>query len=129
MSEEDAEIPKKKILVVDDSKILVKKLSMMLEKQGYEAIGAFDGREGLAAVRTYKPNLIVADVVMPGMNGFQMSRTLKNDSQYQAIPIIIMSGTEDIAALRRSREGNADAYLQKPFPDEVLLAEISKLLN
>jgi twitching motility two-component system response regulator PilH len=116
------------VLIVDDSPTEVHILSSMLEKGGHTVITASSGEDGIAQAKAVKPNLILMDVVMPGMNGFQATRQLAKDPQTAEIPIIIVT-TKDQETDRvwGLRQGAKD-YVTKPIDEAVLLEKINALL-
>jgi len=118
-----------RILVVDDEKLSTRMVQVLLESNWHEIIIARDGQEGLAKVKTENLDLIILDVMMPGMNGLQVCRTLKNNYNYRTIPIIILStlGKED--DIKAGKEAGADAYIAKPYDATILLAQVEELLN
>ncbi len=118
-----------KILVVDDEPFIVQMVTSRLKAAGYEPISAGDGEEGLVKARSENPDLIILDVMMPKMDGFQVCATLKQDQRYQKIPIIIFTAKAgDEARQTGLEECEANAYMTKPFEAQVLLAKISELL-
>lgn len=116
------------ILIVDDSPTEVHILSSMLEKGGHTVISASNGEEGIAQAKSAKPDLILMDVVMPGMNGFQATRQLSKDAETAEIPIIIVT-TKDQETDRvwGLRQGAKD-YVTKPIEEAVLSEKINALL-
>ena len=118
---------RKKILVVDDDEDIVKVISFRLSASGFNVITAFDGEEGLKKVKIHNPDLVVADLTMPGLNGWQMSLKLKQDEKYKNIPVIILSALVDKEGLAGDAEVG-DYYLAKPFDADKLMAKINELL-
>lgn len=118
-----------RILIVDDSPTEIFALRRMLEREGYEVLGATNGESGLVKARQEKPDLILMDVVMPGMNGFQATRRLAKDPETAEIPIIMITTkdqeTDRIWALRQG----ARDYVVKPPIETELLAKIKALLK
>lgn len=116
------------ILIVDDSPTEIHVLSTMLEKHGHTVTTAGDGQEGIDRARADKPDLILMDVVMPGVNGFQATRQLSKDPETAAIPIIIVT-TKDQETDRvwGLRQGAKD-YLTKPVDEDMLVQKVGALL-
>ena len=117
-----------KILVVDDDQSIVELLRALLSKHGYEVCIARDGKEGLAAARQEKPELIILDVMMPELDGFTVSGLLFQDPVMRLIPVLILTakeGTRNIFEL----VPNVRLYMQKPFDPPELLNNIQKLLG
>lgn len=119
---------KEKILVVDDEAGLLRMTLLMLNKTDYEAFGAASGEAGLDLARQKIPDLIILDVVLPGMFGDGVAKILKKDEKLKHIPIILISAEIETLATR-ARENGADGYLFKPFGTEELLGMIEKLLS
>jgi twitching motility two-component system response regulator PilH len=117
-----------RILIVDDSPTEVHVLSQILMTNGYITISASNGEEGIQVARDEIPDLILMDVVMPGMNGFQATRKLSRDLMTKDIPVIIVT-TKDQETDREwgLRQGACD-YLVKPVEPESLVAKIEALL-
>jgi DNA-binding response OmpR family regulator len=119
----------KKILLVDDEESLVQLLSERLKFNGYEVITASDGQEGFEKAKKEKPDLILLDVMMPHMDGYQVCRLLKFDQRYKDIPIIMLTARTQEIDKKTGKETGADAYITKPFESQDLLKEIKKLLK
>lgn len=120
-------MPVKKILVIDDSPTERFFVVDMLTKKGYQCVTAENGEEGIAKAKVEKPDLILMDVVMPGLNGYQATRTLTRDDDTKDIPVIICTTkgqeTDKIWGLR---QGALD-YMVKPINPEELLQKIAAL--
>ncbi len=116
------------ILIVDDSPTEIHVLKSMLEKNGFEVETAENGTEGIERARELKPDLILMDVVMPGLNGFQATRQLTRDAETASIPVIIVT-TKDQETDRvwGMRQGAKD-YLTKPVSEKTLLEKINATL-
>jgi len=118
----------KKILIVDDSPTERYYLTDILEKNGYEVATAESGEEALTRIRVEKPQLILMDVVMPGANGFQVTRSIARDPALQDVPVIICSSkNQETDRIWGLRQGAKD-YLVKPVDAAELLAKIAALI-
>jgi twitching motility two-component system response regulator PilH len=116
------------ILIVDDSPTELHVLKGMLEKNGHQVITAGNGEEGVQAAKDNHPDLILMDVVMPGLNGFQATRQLSRDTLTRDIPIIIVSTkSQETDRVWGMRQGARD-YLTKPVAEADLMAKVSALL-
>lgn len=117
------------ILIVDDSPTEIHVLKTMLEKNGFTTITASSGEEGIASAKAENPDLILMDVVMPGMNGFQATRALTRNAETAGIPIIIVT-TKDQETDRvwGLRQGAKD-YLTKPAEEKDLVSKINQILG
>lgn len=117
-------MPIEKILLVDDSKTELHVLSEMLTKRGYKVKTAENGIEANKRLSEERPDLIIMDVVMPGQNGFQLTRSISRDPQYSDIPVIICSSkNQETDRVWGLRQGAKD-YVVKPVNAEQLLAKI-----
>tara|TARA_R110002050_G_scaffold269917_1_gene412467 strand:+ start:77924 stop:78298 length:375 start_codon:yes stop_codon:yes gene_type:complete len=117
------------ILIADDSPTEIFVVQKMLEKHNHQVITAEDGVQAIDIALTQKPDLIIMDVVMPNLNGFQATRRLSKDPATQGIPIIIVSSkNQETDKLWGFRQG-AKGYLCKPVNEDQLLTEINTLLT
>ena len=119
----------KKILVVDDSPMELKLITAPLRAQNYEIITATDGKEALSIALAEKPDLIVLDVVMPRMDGFQACRKIKASPELQHIPVIMLTSKTLKADEFWGKKQGAAAYLTKPFEDSVLVDAVAQNLG
>ncbi len=117
----------KRILIVDDSLTERQYLSEVLSECGYQCLLAINGEDGIAKARSEQPDLILMDVVMPGTNGFQATRTLARDPQTQAIPIMLCTSKNQTADKVWGLRQGALAYLTKPINPQQLFERISEL--
>ncbi len=120
---------KKRILVVDDEAELVKAVQIRLDQAGYEVLVAGDGREGFDVARRERPDLIILDLMLPGMDGYEVCGLLKADTRYSKIPIIMFTAKAQEEDMRLGKEVGADVYITKPFEHQVILDKIKELLK
>lgn len=118
-----------KVLIVDDSQTETKRFTQFLERHGHDVITADSGESGIDVAKAEIPDLILMDVVMPGLNGFQATRRLTRDTATKHIPIIIVT-TKDQETDRvwGTRQG-ATAFLTKPVPEDLLMETIRQALS
>ena len=117
-----------RILVVDDSPTENFKISGVLKRHGHEVLAAESGEQALQVARDSQPDLILMDIVMPGLNGFQATRQLTRDPATSAIPVVMLtSKSQEADRIWGERQG-ARGYLVKPVDDSVLVATISQVL-
>jgi len=121
--------PKEKILIVDDEKDIVKMLNYNLKKEGFRTVDAYDGEDALDLAISEHPDLIVLDLMLPGIDGLEVCRRLKKESKTAVIPIIMLTAktqeTDKIVGL----ELGADDYVSKPFSPKELIARIKAVLR
>ncbi len=118
----------KKILVVDDKPEVVELVTATLEGEGYQIICAFDGREALEKIGREKPDLVLLDIVMPKMNGFEVLSEVKNDPQTKDIPIIMITAKGQKLDEDKGRRLGAEDYIIKPFSPSHLLRKIEEIV-
>ncbi len=117
-----------KILLVEDDEDLSDLFALRFEINGFDILKAKDGEEGLKMARTFKPDLILLDAMLPKINGLAVCRMLKFDDNYKKIPIIMLSAMSQQRDREQAVESGADAYFIKPFDLELLLTKIKSLI-
>ena len=119
---------KAKILLVDDEPSIVKMVGKRLEVEGFNVLVAVDGQEGLAKARAETPDLIVLDLMLPKLNGYEICTMLKQDARYQKIPIVLFTAKTQDKDEKLGMECGANAFVRKPFRAQELLDKIRSLL-
>ena len=119
----------KKLLVVDDSPTELTLVMEALGNAGYELVTAADGEAGVAKAEAERPDLIILDVVMPKMNGFQACRKIKSTPELQDTPVILLTSKNQKSDEFWGKKQGADVYLTKPFDTDELLAAVAGLLS
>jgi twitching motility two-component system response regulator PilH len=117
-----------KVLIVDDSPAQVLSLKKLVEKWGHEALTAENADQALQIARQEQPNVILMDIVMPGMSGFQATRKLSKDQATQRIPVIFVSNKNDEADQVWGMRQGAAAYVTKPVDPDALFTAISSAI-
>jgi two-component system alkaline phosphatase synthesis response regulator PhoP len=120
---------KGKILVVDDENYILHILDFSLGAEGYEVITAEDGEEAVRKCREEKPDLVVLDVMMPKMDGFEACRTIKRDAETAETPVILLSAKSRDVDQKQGYEAGADDYITKPFSPGRLVDRVHGLLK
>jgi two-component system cell cycle response regulator len=110
-----------KVLLIDDQPFFITMLRNVLEQQGYQVITAGAGPEGLERARKDSPDVILLDVEMPGMNGFQVCEKLKQDRVLKGIPVVILTATEDTKLNERAFKAGAEITVSKNVPGDRLI--------
>lgn len=119
----------KKILIVDDEKDIVKMLDYNLKKEGYKTVSAHDGEEALRAANKEIPDLIILDLMLPGIDGLEVCKSLKKEPKTSAIPIIMLTAKSQELDKIIGLELGADDYVTKPFSPRELVARIKAVLR
>jgi len=118
-----------RVLIVDDSPTETYKFKEILEKHGFDIITADNGADGVAVARQEKPDVVLMDVVMPGLNGFQATRQLSKGPDTQHIPVIIVTTKDQETDKVWGRRQGASDYLTKPVDETVLIATIKRVMS
>jgi DNA-binding response OmpR family regulator len=118
-----------KILAVDDEPKILSVIQARLESAGYEVFTAEDGPKGLEKARLLKPDLIILDLLLPGLTGYQLCALLKRDAAFKSIPILMLTARSQAKDIREGMLVGADAYMTKPYKAESLLEKIKELLK
>ncbi|HUT75164.1 MAG TPA: response regulator [Armatimonadota bacterium] len=119
----------KKILAVDDERHIVRLVQVNLERAGFQVISAFDGKEALKKVESENPDLIVLDVMMPHMDGFEVLKHLKSDEKTKDIPVVMLTAKAQDADVFRGWASGVDCYLTKPFNPIELLTFVKRIFE
>ena len=115
-----------KVLVVDDDIRTTELLELMLSPQGFEIFVANSGSDGIAAAHQLEPDVVVLDLMMPGVDGWEVCRTIRTFSQ---VPILVLSAVIDSERVVRALKQGASDYLVKPVPPGVIISRLRKLAN
>jgi DNA-binding response OmpR family regulator len=115
-----------KILVIDDDAAVTDLLSLLLKSQGFEVTATNNSSDGLTMIREKQPDLVVLDLMMPEIDGWEVCKSVRAFSQ---VPIIILSALNEPSMIASVLDAGADDYLTKPTPSRVLVAHINRLVN
>ena len=118
-----------KLLIVEDSAPQAAELSLLLESRGFEVSVATDGLSGLSRCRAHSYDAVLSDVVMPGLDGYQLCRQLKSDKKTEGIPVILLTSLSEPMDIIRGLECGADNFITKPYEPDYLLERIDRLLT
>jgi DNA-binding response OmpR family regulator len=124
-----AEGEKKGILVIEDESHVRVLVSRLLEKNGYVVKTAEDGLDGLRVLEEFRPDLIIADVMMPNLDGLTFTKALKNRRETKNIPVIFLTAKTDPLSMIEGINVGAKFYITKPFQIEDVLAKVKKVLT
>ncbi len=114
-----------KVMIIDDSKTIRKSAETLLKKAGCEVVTAVDGFEALAKITVHKPDIIFVDIMMPRLDGYQTCALIKNNQNFKATPVIMLSSKDSIFDRARGRIVGSEKYLTKPFSREDLISAIT----
>jgi DNA-binding response OmpR family regulator len=119
----------KKVLIVDDEANIVISLEFLMEQAGYEIRIAQNGQEAMEAVENFQPDLILLDVMMPKINGFDVCRRIREDPARKNVKIVMLTAKGREVEVTKGLALGADAYITKPFSTKELMAEVRRMLD
>ena len=119
----------RKILLVDDSETILMMERMILQKECYEVVMARDGKEGIAKAVEVKPDLILMDVVMPNMNGFEAVKCLRQREETKSVPIVMVTTEAEMESMEAGYVSGCSDYVIKPIDSLELLTKVKNLLS
>lgn len=120
---------RKRILVVEDEESLLKLESILLSSKGYSVTGVMDGKSALEEVRTNLPDLVILDIMLPEIDGFEVCRQIKEDPATSHIPVLMLTAKKNSQDMERGRQVGCDVYITKPFKSAKVLDMVQELLN
>jgi CheY-like chemotaxis protein len=120
---------KKRILVVEDEESLLKLESILFASKGYAVTAVRDGKSALEALAAERPDVVVLDIMLPDLDGFEVCRIIKQDPELRSLPVIMLTAKKSSQDLERGRLAGADAYLTKPFKSVKVLEVIEGLIG
>lgn len=118
-----------RVLVVDDAKPIVMVIETNLRIAGYEVLTAGNGREALEKLRTYRPDCVILDIMMPEMNGWEVLEEIRADPEIARTQVVMLTALGDDADISRGYELGVDMYLTKPFEPDELLDFVARVLE
>ncbi len=119
----------KKILAVDDERHIVRLVQVNLERAGYAVVTAFDGKDALEKVASEQPDLVVLDVMMPYMDGFEVLQNLRKNPETRELPVIMLTAKAQDADVFRGWQSGVDCYLTKPFNPMELISFVKRIFK
>jgi len=130
-SDLSVEVPviKKKILVVEDEESLLKLQSILLTIRGYTVEGVMDGQAALEVVETMNPDLILLDIMLPKIDGFEVCRQVKANEATRHIPVIMLTAKKSMEDRVMGEQPGADMYITKPYKASIVIETIQRLLS
>ncbi len=119
----------KEILIVEDEPGVVVAIRFLMEQQGYTIRVAERGKEALELIFKYKPDLVLLDIMLPGMSGWEVCEIIRSNPDYRTVKIVFLTARGDEAEIARGLALGADAYITKPFSNDQLIAKVKSLLE
>jgi two-component system response regulator MtrA len=113
-----------KVLAIDDDPAMTELLTLLLKTHGFDVVTANTGEEGIELIKTFCPNVVILDLMMPGMDGWQVCTAVR---KFSTVPILIFSALDSPGLVASALDAGADDYLVKPVPSGVLIAHVNKL--
>jgi len=120
---------KKKILIVEDEESLLKLESILLTSKGYEVHGVGDGQAALDAVTRIKPDLVLLDIMLPEIDGFEVCRRIKSNNDTRHIPVVMLTAKKSREDMARGEQVGADWYITKPFKSAMVIETIQRFVD
>ena len=114
------------VLIIEDEKLIIVSTQMLLESVGYRVEAAMEGEEGIAKAKEIKPDLILLDIMMPGIDGWEALKRLKRDPDTMGVPVVIFTAREHARGHQKSSEMGAAGYFRKPFDTDELIDLVEK---
>lgn len=118
-----------RILIAEDERDIRELIAFTLEFGGFQVIAVTNGQEAVELARQHRPDLIILDVRMPKMTGYEACRILKSQEETRAIPVVFLSAKGQEAEIRQGMEAGADAYILKPFAPDELIQQVRAILD
>jgi putative two-component system response regulator len=118
-----------KILIVDDDTTVTQLLTALLTMEGHQSATVNDSSEAMGVAGSFHPDLVMLDLMMPGLNGFELSQLLRQDSRFNRIPILVVSAMDDPESRSKAIRAGATEFITKPFRTNALIEKIDGLLK
>ena len=116
----------KTVLTIDDDTAITELLAMLLRTHGYEVITANDGDEGIKMIKSKNPHVVILDLMMPGLDGWQVCKSVR---EFSNVPIVVLSALDDPSMIASVLDAGADDYLVKPVSSSILVAHLNRLIR
>lgn len=116
-----------RVLIAEDEPHIVESLSFVLRRSGYEVSSVLDGEEAMQRIRSERPDMVILDVMLPKLNGFEVLKQVKSDPLLQSIPVIILTAKGQAHDRRMAEEIGVDGFMTKPFSNRDIVDEVRRL--
>ncbi|MCC6870362.1 MAG: response regulator [Burkholderiales bacterium] len=116
-----------RVLIAEDEPHIVESLSFVLQREGFAVVSVLDGEAALRYLRSQAPDLVILDLMLPRMNGFEVLKAVKADPALQAIPVLILTAKGQAHDRRMAEEIGADSFMTKPFSNRDIVAQVRRL--
>lgn len=116
-----------RVAIIDDDPGIVKVISVILKTNGFEVVGALSGAGALSLIKDERPDVVILDIMMPDVDGFEVCRQIKEDPETSGIPVLFVSAKTGMDHVDKGMELGADGYIIKPFAPAVLIAKIKEV--
>ena len=117
------------ILILEDSKTQAAELTYILEKNNYNVRHSLSAEDAISLLKSYRPDIIISDIIMPGMNGFDFCSIVKSDDMTKTIPVVLLTSLSDPDDIIKGMACGADSFITKPYNEDFLLSKIQYLLT
>lgn len=118
----------KKVLIVDDEPSIIVPLQFLMEQNGYETLVAFSGEEAMEAIEEHRPDLVLLDIMLPIIDGFEVCQRIREKPEWSGIRIIMLTAMGSDANVAKGLALGADAYITKPFSNAEVIAKVRELM-
>ncbi len=119
----------KEILIVDDEPSVVVALQFLMQQQGYHVLVAETGEDALDLIYKYKPDLVILDIMLPGIDGYEVCEIIRLNPDYRKVKILFLTARRDEVEIAKGLALGADAYITKPFSNNKLVAAVNEVLE
>jgi two-component system OmpR family response regulator len=119
----------RQVLIVEDEPHIVESLAFILGREGYAVAAVTDGESALASLRRQPPDLVILDVMIPRLNGFEVLKTVKTDPALQGIPVMVLTAKGQVQDRRLAEEIGSDGFMTKPFANREIVEQVRRLIG
>jgi len=121
--------PQKRVLIVDDEAYVIRSLGFVLQRAGYAVLEARDGQQALEVIHRERPDLVILDIMLPGVDGYEVCRQVKSSEEFCSIPVVMLTAKGQDVDREQALAAGADEYMTKPFSPSRAVETINSLLG